>query len=95
VEADRISLALQHRALQVVVEQHPGHPAPGCEGRLMSAQKVGCLRASRKKRRKILREKLGTMTNAIGVRSAFPIVSFPKWPQSTWLCSPGRVFRRR
>jgi hypothetical protein len=41
VEADRISLALQHRALQVVVEQHPGHPAPGCEGRLMTAQEVG------------------------------------------------------
>ena len=37
------------------------------------------MRASRKKRRKMWREKLSTMTNAIKERRARPIVMWPKW----------------
>jgi hypothetical protein len=37
MKADRLTLALQHRALQIVGQQHPGHPA---EGRDRAAQEV-------------------------------------------------------
>jgi hypothetical protein len=40
VEADGLPLALQHGALQVVVEQHPRHAAKGLEGPGMAAQEV-------------------------------------------------------
>src|SRR6202162_1846982 len=31
------------------------------------------------------------MTKAIRGRRARPIARWPKWPQSTWACSPGRL----
>ena len=40
VEADRVALALEHGALEVVVQQHPGHAAEGGEGRDMAAQEA-------------------------------------------------------
>lgn len=40
VEADGLPLALEHRALQVVVQDDPGHVLPGLEGLDVAAQKV-------------------------------------------------------
>src|SRR6516162_3043797 len=40
MEADSIALALQHRALEIVVEQHPGTALPCREGSGMAAQKA-------------------------------------------------------
>ena len=40
VEADGVARALEHGALQIVVERHPGHRAPGLEGRDVAAQEV-------------------------------------------------------
>jgi hypothetical protein len=38
IEADRISCALQHGTLEVVIEQHPGHPAKSDKRLGMAAQ---------------------------------------------------------
>jgi len=40
MKADGIANALQHDALEIVVEQDPGKSAPGGEGADMAAQKV-------------------------------------------------------
>ena len=41
METDRIALALEHGAFQIVVEQHPGQSLPRLERRLMPTQKIG------------------------------------------------------
>lgn len=45
MEADRGAVALEHGALQIVVEGDPGHPAPCREGPDMTAQEVLHVRA--------------------------------------------------
>ena len=40
MEADGITPAFEHRALEVVIEQHPGHSLPGLEGRLVAPQEL-------------------------------------------------------
>ena len=40
IEADGLAHALEHGALEVVVEQHPGHAAEGGEGQRMAAEEA-------------------------------------------------------
>ena len=55
MEADGVALSLQHRALQVVVEQDPGTAVQASNAATWPRRKLS-MRASRKKRRKIRRE---------------------------------------
>ena len=80
--------------LQIVVQNTRGQPCHAVKAPTWPRRKFS-MRASRKKRRKIWREKLSTMTNAINGRRARPIARCPKCPQSTCACSPGSVRRRR
>ena len=95
MEADRIAAPFQHRALEIVVEQDTRDAVP--RGRTRRRGRAGSSPSGRprKKRRKIWREWLSTMTNAISGRRARPISRWPKCPQSTCACSPGRQRSRR
>ena len=73
MEADRIAASFQHRTLEIVVEQNARHTAPCRRRRATWPRRKFSMRASRKKRRKIWREWLSTMTNAISGRRARPI----------------------
>src|SRR5208283_4935064 len=94
VEANGRAMALEHGALQVVIEQDPGESAQAWKASSWPDRNAS-IRASRKKRRKIRRERLKTMTKAMSGRRARPICRCPKWPQSTWACSPASVRSRR
>ena len=78
MEADRVAASFQHHALQIVVEQDTRiHPCQAVKAATWPRRKFS-IRASRKKRRKICREWLSTMTKAISGRRARPISRCPK-----------------
>lgn len=51
--------------------------------------------ASSMNRAYIARDQASTNTKHHSVRFAEPTWILPKWPQSTWACSPGKVWSRR
>ena len=53
------------------------------------------MEVSRKKRAYRARLCESTSTKQESVREALPTCTLPKWPQSTWACSPGSVLSRR
>ncbi len=80
--------------LEVVVLELARHALPRLEGRDVAAQEVAHagveLEAQEEPLRVVQHHHEG---HQVALRAADPHV--PKWAQSTWSCSPGRVLRRR
>ncbi len=93
MKVNRAALAIEHRAVEIVVDQDPGTAAHGVDGLDVPAEKA--LEGLVERKHRVDRARVPEHEHEAGQRAlATPDADAPE-AESTWAVSPGKVGSRR
>ena len=95
MEADGVPAPLEHRALEVVVEQDPRTGLPGEEGRLVAAQEILHARVEEEAQEDLARPAQHHHEGHQRAQRGTDLAACRSAPSRPGACSPGSVRRRR